>query len=289
MSGRVAVGIAGAGRVARAIARLLVEGGAPVVGIASRTERRARAAAEFAGAGVAATTYEELPRMASRFLIAVPDGAIEGVAAALAGAACGGVALHTCGARGAEALQALAERGVACGALHPLQTIAGEDEGAEALRGVWFAVSGDAAALGWAEEIADLVGGGTFVVDAAARPLYHAAAVMASNCVTGLMDAAAELMSAAGVERSAALRALGPLARRTVENALALGPERALTGPVERGDAATVAAHLAALGGVRETVADLYRAGELQALDIARRRGLAPDRGEEIERLLRSK
>ncbi len=276
------IGIAGAGRVAQALARLLHEAGRPVVSIASRTNESARAAARFAGAGVQALTYAELPDCASRFIIAVPDSAIEEVALVLASGARGGIALHTCGARGPEALQALADRGVACGTLHPLQTISTPAQGAASLRGSAFAISGDPPALAWAREIADLLGGRALHIEAAARPLYHAAAVMASNYVVALIDAAQRLMVDAGVAESEALPALAPLFRTAVENVLAQGPERALTGPIERGDAATVAAHLSALAAEPPAIDALYRAAGLQTLDIARRRGLPPDRANAV-------
>jgi predicted short-subunit dehydrogenase-like oxidoreductase (DUF2520 family) len=283
MDSRGPIGIAGAGRVAQSLARLLRETGQPVVAVASRSAASARAAAEFAGPGVTATTYAELPGKASRLVIAVPDEALEEVAGTLAETARAGIALHTCGARGPEALGALADRGIACGTLHPLQTVASPQQGAASLRGVTFAVAGDPAALAWAREIAEALGGTAVEIEPRARPLYHAAAVMASNYVVVLVDAAVTLMQAAGLERDAALEAVAPLLRTTVDNVLAEGPEGALTGPIQRGDAATVAAHLAALGASPASVRELYRAAGRQALDIARRRGLPGDRAQAIE------
>lgn len=204
----------------------------------------------------------------------------------LAVTARGGIALHTCGACGPEVLRVLADCGIACGTLHPLQTIADPEDGVAALRGVAFAISGDPAAVAWAEEIAALLGGQALHIDSAARALYHAAAVMASNYVVGLVDAARQLMIAAGVEEDRALPALAPLFRTTVRNVLSKGPERALTGPVERGDAVTVATHLAALAGGPATVEALYRAAGRHVLNIARRRGLPADRAQAVEEAL---
>jgi len=119
-----------------------------------------------------------------------------------------------------------------------------------------------------------------------ARPLYHAAAVMASNHLVALIDAAQGLLSeAAGVDRETALRALAPLVRSSVSNVLNHGPGAALTGPVERGDGATVAAHLQALAAT--PVADLYRAAGLHTLDLARRKGLDAGAAQRIEKVLR--
>lgn len=279
------IGIAGAGRVGQALARLLRDAGQPVAAVASRTPERSREGASFAGAGIVATTYAELPRRASHLIVAVPDSAIGTVAEQLAVNAAGGVALHTCGARGPEALSALARRGVSCGTLHPLQTVSTPLQGIAGMRGIAFAVSGDAAALAWAREIAALLGGETLDIREGARPLYHAAAVMASNYVVALAGAAQTLMAETGVAPDRALRALAPLMRAALENSVEQGPERALTGPIERGDAATVAAHMDALAAVPE-IESFYRAAGLYTLRLARRRGLADGPARAVERAL---
>ncbi len=90
-----------------------------------------------------------------------------------------------------------------------------------------------------------------------------------------VLDAAMILLAHAGVGRDDALRAIGPLARTSLQNALASGPQAALTGPVVRGDAATVAAHTEALRSVEPTVAKLYEASAMHLLQLARQRGLS--------------
>jgi predicted short-subunit dehydrogenase-like oxidoreductase (DUF2520 family) len=278
------IGIAGAGRVAQALGRLLRERGEPVTAVASRNPEHAARAAEFIGA--AAVPLGRL--RADRILIAVSDAAIPDVARTLAGAGMSrGVALHTCGAHGPEVLEPLARAGVACGVLHPLQTIATPEAGLAALPGCAFAVSGDAAAAAWAERIVTLLGGTALHIAPGAMPLYHAAAAMASNYVTGLIDAAAILMKAAGIDERTALGALAPLIRAGVENALALGPERALTGPIERGDVETVRLHLRSFAAVPPSASGLYRSAGLHVLELARRRGLPEAKALEIEALLR--
>jgi predicted short-subunit dehydrogenase-like oxidoreductase (DUF2520 family) len=277
------IGIAGAGRLGPAIGRILYEAGEPLTAIASRTLEHARAAAAFIGSGVCALPYEQMH--AERVLIAVPDDAIEHVAARLPGSPA--IALHTSGARGADALKTLRDRGAACGVLHPLQTVPEPNAAMSLLRGVMFSVSGDPAAVAWAKQIADCAGGRTFEITDSARPLYHAAAVMASNYITAMLDAAASLMASAGAPSGEALNALAPLARASLENALRLGPAAALTGPIERGDAKTIAAHLAALPDSAGPLRQFYRAAALITLELARRRGLARQHAAEIEALLR--
>jgi predicted short-subunit dehydrogenase-like oxidoreductase (DUF2520 family) len=279
-------GIAGAGRVAQALGRLLHARGEPVAFVASRKIEHARRAADFIGPDVEAVSYSDLAQNASRILIAVPDSAIESVAAALTLGS--GIVLHTCGSRGPEALEALAERGVSCGAIHPLQTISDPESGMTALDGAAFAIAGDAPAVAWAERIARSANGRILRISAEHRPLYHAAAVMASNYLTALLSAAQTLLIAAEVDPQEALLALGPLARTSLDNALRQGPMAALTGPIERGDVSTIAAHLSALKNIPGPIPSLYRAAGLQTLELARKKGLCAERAIATERVLQA-
>lgn len=272
----------------QAIGRLLRERGESIAAVASRSRERTTAAAAFIGGGAQAVSFGEIPRYAAQVLIAVPDDAIGDVAQILAGAGMhGGKALHTSGSRGPEALAALIDQGVACGSWHPLQTAANPEEGVRVLPGVAFAIDGAPAAAAWAEHLVALLGGQALHITAAARPLYHAAAVMASNYPMALMAAAVMLMREAGMEESTARRALEPLARASVDNAFRLGPAAALTGPIARGDADTVRMHLAALAAAPAGIESLYRAAGLATLEIARQRGLAVDRAGALEEILR--
>jgi predicted short-subunit dehydrogenase-like oxidoreductase (DUF2520 family) len=281
------IGIAGAGRVAQALGRLLRERGEPVVAVASRTLDHARAAAAFIG-GAEAVPYSALAGRVTRVLIAVSDDALPLVAATLASSGMhDAAALHTCGARGPEALAALEASGVSCAGLHPLQTIASPEQGLAALPGCAFGITGEGPAAAWAERIAALLGGRALRIPADKRPLYHAAAVMASNYVVALIDAAAMLMGAVGIGEDEALAALAPLVGASGANALSLGPMRALTGPVERGDVETISMHLDAMAAaVSPTVRGLYRAAGLHAIEIARRRGLSEANARKLEELL---
>jgi predicted short-subunit dehydrogenase-like oxidoreductase (DUF2520 family) len=282
------IGIAGTGRIAQAFGRLLRGSGEPVVAVAGRNPERTQAAAVFIGA-VKATTLSNLPQFATRILIAVSDEAITEVAATLAAAGMhGGSALHTCGALGPEALDPLSRVGVSCGALHPLQTVATPEQGVIVLRNVSFAVDGEGAALRWAEGIVSLLEGRTLHIRPSHRVLYHAAAVMAANYTVALLDAAVMLMKAAGVAEQEAMEALAPLAQNSLANALTLGPAKALTGPVSRGDKSTIAKHLRALADVPGPTRELYRCAGLQALAVARSQGLSDTKAKAVEEILKN-
>jgi predicted short-subunit dehydrogenase-like oxidoreductase (DUF2520 family) len=225
-------------------------------------------------------------------VIAVPDDALEDVAHTLASARQSiKLALHTSGSRGPEALAEIESQGTACATLHPLQTITSPAQGVTDLPGSAFGItaSGEAGsneAAKWALEIVHLLHGHAMTISAESRPLYHAAAVMASNYIVAMVDAAVILMRLAGIAAEPALQALSPLVRSSVENSLAMGPTQALTGPIERGDERTVAAHLRALDKAPESVRQLYRQAGLHTIEVAERKAPAIDR-RRIESLLR--
>lgn len=267
--------IVGTGRVAQAFGRLLTDAGLPPAAVGGRTRVHAEHAATFISRTTKASSIADIPSLADHVLIAVSDAAIPAVADELArGGMSGGVALHTSGAHGPELLEPLAARGVSCGVIHPLQTIADPTLGTAALRGATFGISGNDAAIDWALQLVEAAAGIPLRIRANSFASYHAGAVMAGNAVIAAIDAAVVLLGVAGVEQRAALRAIGPLCLTSAQNALDRGPEAALTGPVQRGDAETVRAHVEALAKCPPYVADLYRASGHALLEIARRRGL---------------
>jgi predicted short-subunit dehydrogenase-like oxidoreductase (DUF2520 family) len=218
------VGVVGAGRLGTAVAGALRSAGLPVEGPAGR--------------GV-------VPRDCTALLLCVPDAAIGAAAATVAGAA--PFVGHVSGATPLSALEPAAGAGAATFGLHPLQTFA-PPPAAVSLAGAGCAVAGSSPeALGLACELARLLGMEPFEIDDSGRAAYHAAASVASNFLLTLQGTAERLAGAAGLERGEARALLAPLVRQTVENWARLGPERALTGPVARGDEDTVALQRAAV------------------------------------------
>ena len=228
--------IVGAGRCGRTLGLLARRAGWRIGAVTCRRAAHAREAVAFIGAGRASTR----PEGAALTLIAVPDGEIEGVARALRMPR-GGVAAHTCGSFGAEALRPLRP----AGALHPLRSFADPGKAAASFAGTACAIDGDAAARTRLARFARSIGGEPLRVKSGRKALYHAGAVFASNYVVSVLEAALRLFEAAGVKRSAALKALATLAEGTLANVRAVGIPAALTGPIERGDAATVRRHVA--------------------------------------------
>jgi predicted short-subunit dehydrogenase-like oxidoreductase (DUF2520 family) len=281
--------IVGAGSVAQALGHLLSRHGQQIVALADRTPERAEHAAAFIGPNVQVVDLVDLPQQAPRILVAVADQGITDVAIALAPGLSGlddAAVVHTSGAAGPDALAPLQAVGVACGVLHPLQTVTTAEQGVQRLVGVTFGVAGDPPAVEWAAQLTRLLEGQVLEIDADRLASYHAGAVMASNALVGAIDAALALMTHAGIDRREALYAIGPLAFTTLENALTTGPSMALTGPIVRGDAATVAAHLEAMREMPPQVRGLYAASAHQLLALARERGLPAASVRAIESVL---
>lgn len=271
-----AIGIVGTGRVARALGRALYRRGEPITHVASSIVERAADAAAFIGGRIEAVLPPDLAARVQRVLIATSDDRIAPVARLLADAGMRDViVLHTCGALGPAALAPLRAAGSDCGVLHPLQTIA--DPQQARFDGVTFGVAGDPRAVAWAFELAHLIGGRPLNVSPEHLTAYHAAAVLAANAMPAVIDAAVALLARAGVSSDAARAALEPLVRTALDNAIALGPEAALTGPVSRGDLTTIQAHIGALRSAPPEVSALYVAVSRRLLDIAGRRGLPED------------
>lgn len=198
-------------------------------------------------------------------VLAVPDRDVTPTAQTLR-ARCGTasldgrVVLHLSGSLGPEALERASREGAAVGGLHPLQTFPGAPDDPARFRGALVALDGDQAAIAAGRGLAQRLGGVPFVLAPGTRPLYHLAAVLASNAVVALLGTARDAMVAAGLPKDRALDALAPLARSALEAALTLGPERALTGPVARGDDATLERHRASLSAWDPARLILYEA-----------------------------
>lgn len=172
-------------------------------------------------------------------VVATPDAVVAEVAAAVRPAP-GTVVAHMAGSLGLSVLAPHPH----VAALHPLVPIPTGQIGARRLRGAWFGVaSSTAGAARLVDRAVTDLGGHAIEVSDEARAAYHAAAVIASNHLVALLGQAERVAATAGVPLEAYL----DLVRATVDNVASLGPVAALTGPVARGDEATIALHLAAL------------------------------------------
>ncbi len=265
----------GTGKVGSALAIRLHQRGYPVAAVFNRTGEKAEKVARETGA-VVARDPAGAARLAQVVFITTADGIIErmdGLIGEGGGWHSGQTAVHTSGARRAEVLRLAREAGAHVLSVHPLQSFAAQEAALENLPGSWFALEGDEAAFDLAREMVRDLDGRVFQVVSEAKPLYHAAACVASNYLVALMYLATGWFGDFGLGREDALAALWPLVRGTLNNMEWVGVAKALTGPVERGDTSTIAGHLAVLatrGGQEE---DLYRRLGRYTVGVAREKG----------------
>ncbi len=260
------VAIVGTGRMGRGLAAALTDAGIPV-----RLLGRARAPQDTL--------------TASLVLIATPDDAIGSAAAELAREEAiteAQVVLHLSGLLDRLALQTLAFTGAGLGSFHPLQSIADPASASGLLRGAFAGLEGDDRALDAGERLATALGMRPVRLAPGGKPAYHAGAVFASNYLVALADIAEQLAHRAGVRNEDAASLYVPLMRGALAN-LELGAAAALTGPIRRGDEATVRRHLAILTPQQRR---LYRELGLATLRLARDAGLAEASAGAVERAL---
>lgn len=200
-------------------------------------------------------------------LLTVPDDELPGLVEAIAHggwARPGQFVAHSSGRYGISALAPLTD--VLPLALHPVMTLTGRPGDVDRLAGCPFGVTAPSALEAVACALVVEMGGDPMIVAEDRRSLYHAALAHSANHMITLVAESMDLLSLAGVEEPA--RMLGPLLGAALDNALAYG-DRALTGPVSRGDSGTVAAHLAELEQVSPAMGDAYRALARRTADRA--------------------
>jgi predicted short-subunit dehydrogenase-like oxidoreductase (DUF2520 family) len=267
------IAVIGAGRVGTALAVRLLDAGHRIVAISGRAGTVDRAARYLPGVPV------RPPSIAARgtevVIIATPDDLIEPTASSLADEGAlgeGQSAIHLSGATSLGALSAPRAAGAEVLSVHPLQTFPDVDSAMARIPGSGIAVTAlSEAGYGLGERLARDVGGRPFRLADEAKPIYHAAAVFASNYLVAITALAEELFSDAGMPEPAEL--FLPLQRATLDNIATMGPTAALTGPAVRGDAGTVTANLEALAKRAPQAVPAYVALADVALDLAHRAG----------------
>lgn len=274
------VAVVGAGRVGTAMAVLLRRAGHRIVAVAG-SERTPERAARFLP-DVPVLHNADAARGAEVILIATPDAAIGAVCSELVRADAvdeGSAVAHLSGATGLGALDPAVTAGAEVLSVHPLQTCPDVEAAIERIPGSAFAVTARSErGFGLGDRIATDVGGRPFRLEDAMKPLYHAAAVFASNALVAITALAEELDRTAGVPDPAG--ALEPLQRATLENVWSFGPASALTGPAVRGDAGTVQANLEALRSHAPEAIPAYVALADLALGLAASAGRLPPEGD---------
>ncbi|MFE2757329.1 Rossmann-like and DUF2520 domain-containing protein [Actinosynnema sp. NPDC059335] len=249
---RLAVGVISAGRVGSVLGAALSRAGHVVSAVAAVSRDSLRRAEELLP-DVPVLPPPDVAASADLVLLAVPDDELPGLVRGLVATGslrAGQIVVHTSGAQGVDVLRPAAGLGALCVALHPVMTFTGRAEDVQRVTACSVGVTAaDDDEIAWrvGEALVVEMSAEPVRVPEAARPLYHAALAHGANHLITLVADCADLLRGAGI--ADAERMLGPLLSAALDNALRHG-DRALTGPVARGDAGTVAKHLAVLGDV---------------------------------------
>ena len=266
--------LVGPGRAGKAFARSWKRAGGRLAAVVGRTPSgAARAGRDLSARGV---TASRIPERCDLLVVAVPDDRITAVARDLGRRTRCRFAFHLSGALPAALLAPLARRGASVGSLHPLRAFPPDEgrrgENASGWEGAFVAIEGDPAAVDAGERIAAALGATGRRIDAASKPLYHAAATLAAGGTMALLSVAVRAAVGAGLAEPEARAALGRLAAEAAAATVSRPFPSAYTGPIARRDARTVRAHRAAALGQPQFL-ELYRMLAREILETTPRRG----------------
>jgi predicted short-subunit dehydrogenase-like oxidoreductase (DUF2520 family) len=247
------VAVVGIGSLGRVLALALHAAGYAVTEIIGRDAAKSRRQAEGLALAIGArpATLDSATLDADVIWFCVPDDAIAATARQLAlkqRDLTGKTVLHSSGALPASELAQMKKRGASIASAHPMDTYVSDSK--PCFEGTPFALEGDAAALRTAEGIVrDLNGAGEVIrITPKQKALYHALGSFSSPLLVSLLSAAEQVAKKAGITRPQAVT--GKILRQTIENYLQKGADESFSGPIKRGDIATIKKHLLALKNV---------------------------------------
>lgn len=273
------IAIIGTGNVGLAFANLLQRQGHQV-NLGSRDPalfklKLQKALPQFSFEFVLCHTEEAL-KGADLTLLAVPDDSIQEVCNSIASQLQpSSVIAHLSGALDSSILSSAQVRGLYCCSVHPLNSfpdIKSSIKLSQSKHGSYLYCEGQAAALTLTNKLFKLCGFVPINIEAAAKPLYHAASVFACNYLSVLMSASTQAAMAAGLDEKIMWAALQPLIQTTLHNIGENGPAESLSGPIARGDLKTIKKHRDALYDVAPELADLYTHLGRHAVDLVKKR-----------------
>lgn len=268
----------GAGNVAWHLSHALDSAGYTISGIASKSRLSAKKLAMRFRSSYAKDPADIIHDQTCLF-ITTPDAAIAAVANHLCKEGLlkkGTLVVHTNGLYGTRIIKCVTAHGSIPLAMHPASSFSSRSFSKNEFRDVWFALQGSASALKRGKQMVRALKGRYLVLSAEKKPLYHLALVFASNLLVGIEDMAVELLSQCGMTTERATQLILPLVSTTVDNIREKGTEEALSGPIERGDTATIKRHLAALSKQRRAYRKTYLALSKHLIQMVKEKGDLP-------------
>ncbi len=287
------IGFIGAGKVATAFGRYLYGHGISISGYFDRHADKVARASQ----NTQSRPYPDAAAVADHsdiLLITTRDDQIEGVCADLCRQKSIGarhLVGHMSGAHSSRVLAEAGRLGAAVFSLHPLQAFADEDKALAELPSTYFSLEGEGERLQPVRQLLSQIGNRYFFITPENKSLYHLSACILSNYLVTLMDSGLSALEKSGIAPQEGFQAMRPLIEGTLSNIARLGPAKALTGPIARGDAGTVQQHLQALrSSGLEGIESLYRHLGLQTLELASQSALSSsEKASAVRQLLESK
>jgi predicted short-subunit dehydrogenase-like oxidoreductase (DUF2520 family) len=284
------IAIIGLGKVGTALGFLLRSAGHEIIAVSDASPEALRKGVEITG-GKSFHDSSLAASMAETIFITVWDDAIESVCNEICES--GAVhpknrVVHVSGAGGLDLLEAAKKSGAFVASIHPLQSFADTEGAIENIPGSTFGITSQEEIAGWAAQIVKDLGGTSFFVSERDKPLYHAAACIASNYLITLMNIVEEMYKSIGFSDDKAIKAFWPLVKGTVKNIENKGTAPSLTGPISRGDIGTIKKHLRVFQSTYPALLNLYKEMGIFTVNIGlSNKTLSEEKAEEIKSLLR--
>ena len=284
----------GCGKVGRTLGRALQNAGYKTGAVVCKTAESAKEAVRFIGGGTASTDVTSALDSAKVHFITTNDDAIHEVVEKIVKIRPGSLEnhyfFHTSGSISSTVLEPLAKKKAHVASIHPLQVFAEPRKALETLAGIYYAIEGTDKAMELAVRLVDHLQGKLLLIPTGRKVLYHIAGVFAANYLMVLIDLALHIMQDLGETQEDSFDAFLPLMVGALQNVESLGVSEALTGPVARGDAATIKRHLEALEALPSEIGNIYKVLGQQAVEIALRSGkLSAKKAQELTKILTPK
>ena len=267
------INIIGSGKLGRTLVRLFTDHQLLQPGdFYNRSPQHSRAAVEFCGGGRICHALTEMDD-AQIWLIATPDDAIAEVARALASSGkswANTVVFHASGLHSSALLEPLKSKGAAVASAHPVHSFAEPQQSLSSYTGTACTIEGDSLATERLSTLFAQIGSTVIPVTEDGKALYHAATVVAANYLVALQQVALDMLEQAGIAQQDAEQILQPLMAQSLQNTRQNKPVKALTGPISRGDVATIAKHLDAIAELIPQHTILYQELGKVAVELAR-------------------